>query len=70
MFTEKVLENLSWLGSVLPGKRRQQRENEALLVMSTLLGAMVLARAVDDPALSERLLSVSREEMLNRVEAH
>lgn len=66
-FTEKVLENLSWLSSVLPGKRKLQRENEALLMMSTLIGAMVLARAVDDSILSERLLSVSREEMLERV---
>jgi TetR/AcrR family transcriptional repressor of nem operon len=69
-FTQKVLENISWLTSVLPGKHKAKRENEALVVMSTLLGAMVLARAVDDPALSERFLSVTREEMLHRVREH
>jgi TetR/AcrR family transcriptional repressor of nem operon len=68
-FTQKVLENISWLTSVLPGKKAT-RENEALVVMSTLLGAMVLARAVDDPVLSERLLSVTKEELLHRVREH
>jgi hypothetical protein len=31
---------------------------------------MVLARAVDDPVLSERLLSVTKEELLHRVREH
>lgn len=69
-FTQKVMENIVWLTSVLPGKRKDKRESEAMLVMSTLVGAVVLARAVDDEALSERVLSVAREELLHRVKEH
>jgi TetR/AcrR family transcriptional repressor of nem operon len=69
-FTQKVMENITWLTSVLPGKHKAKRENEAMVVMSTLIGAVVLARAVDDPVLSERLLSVTKEELLHRVREH
>ena len=39
----------------------EDARDQAMLVLSTLVGSMVLARAVDDPALSDRLLAVGRE---------
>ena len=44
--------------------RKQQREDEALATIATIVGAMILARAVDDPELSDRILSVSRKRLL------
>jgi TetR/AcrR family transcriptional repressor of nem operon len=44
------------LGSATPGTDRA----DALAAMAQMVGAMVLARAVDDPALSEDILMASR----------
>jgi TetR/AcrR family transcriptional repressor of nem operon len=38
----------------------EEREERALLLLSSLVGAMALARAVDDPALSDQLLVAAR----------
>lgn len=45
-----------WLGD-RPGTDRRER---ALLALSATVGAMVLARAVDDPALSDEILAAAR----------
>jgi hypothetical protein len=42
-----------------PGQSRQ-REDDALALAATLVGALILARAVDDPELSDRILAASR----------
>lgn len=47
------------IAALLTGRRRSDEE-AALGVAATLVGAMVLARAVDDPALSERILAAGR----------
>lgn len=48
------------LAALLPADE-EGREDAALAAAATLVGALVLARAVDDPALSERILKASRE---------
>jgi TetR/AcrR family transcriptional repressor of nem operon len=48
------------LAGLLPAPRRQPTEDQALAVIATLVGTLVLARAVDDPALSERILAAGR----------
>jgi TetR/AcrR family transcriptional repressor of nem operon len=40
--------------------RSRAAEEEALAVVATMIGAMTLARAVDDPALSGRILDAAR----------
>lgn len=51
-----------------PDPARAQRQ--ALAVMATLVGALTLARAVDDPQLSDALLASAREAVLEpRVQA-
>ena len=47
------------LTALLPGQRRQKREDRALALLSGLVGGLILARAVDDDALSDRLLHVT-----------
>lgn len=46
------------------GARKGADEAEALAMLSSLVGALVLARAVDDPELSERILAATKERLL------
>jgi TetR/AcrR family transcriptional repressor of nem operon len=48
---------------LLPRRGRLAPEDEALAVVATLVGGLVLARAVDDPALSDRILDASRRRL-------
>ncbi|MBR0657230.1 TetR/AcrR family transcriptional regulator [Plastoroseomonas arctica] len=50
----------------LLAKRRAGDEAAALGVAATMVGAMVLARAVDDPALSEQILAAGRAAVAQR----
>jgi TetR/AcrR family transcriptional regulator, transcriptional repressor for nem operon len=51
---------LDALTRVLPGRRRQK----ALASLSTLVGAVVLARLADDPALAEAFLDAAAASIL------
>jgi TetR/AcrR family transcriptional regulator, transcriptional repressor for nem operon len=51
------------VAALLPGHRATTRQDEAL---ATLVGTLILARAVDDPALSDRLLSAGRPHLAER----
>ncbi|AJE20034.1 TetR/AcrR family transcriptional regulator [Azotobacter chroococcum] len=54
--TEGLRPLLDLLGSLLPGRSKAVRRRKALATFSAMVGAQVLARAVDDPALSEEIL--------------
>lgn len=60
-FTEIVKRSMDLLGSKLPGKRKRQREDEALPIFPTMIGTIILSRAVDDAKSSDHILSVNRE---------
>jgi len=49
---------------LLPGRRKRQREDEVLAILAAMVGAIVLARAVDDVEFSDRILSASRARLL------
>ncbi|MDE2580746.1 MAG: hypothetical protein KGL52_03855 [Rhodospirillales bacterium] len=58
-FTARVRGMVARLAGLLPeGKRR---EDAALAAAATLIGTLVLARAVDDPVLSDRILAAGRD---------
>jgi len=42
------------------------RREKALVAMATLVGALVIARAVDDPALSDEMLEATDAELRRR----
>ncbi|MBL6079715.1 TetR/AcrR family transcriptional regulator [Belnapia sp. T18] len=50
------------LAAALP-EGTPDRETEALAAVSTLVGALILARAVDDPDLSDRILAAGVEHL-------
>ena len=64
-FTEGLRRMMERLTRLLGPKARRKRENEALAIAATLVGGMILARAVDDRELSDRILAACRAR-LNR----
>lgn len=63
-----VTDQLRRLGEViarhLPDGDAEARQRRALAIASSLVGAIALARAVDDPALSDAILDAAREAVL------
>jgi hypothetical protein len=53
------------IDALVGSKARRKCENEALAIAATLVGGMILARAVDDRELSDRILAACRAR-LNR----
>jgi TetR/AcrR family transcriptional repressor of nem operon len=60
VFTEAAKRSMARLAALLPARRGRQREDDALAMLATMAGAMMLARAVDDPEFSDRILSACR----------
>lgn len=56
-YTEGVNGLLEELARVVPGDSESERRRTALQTLSTLAGAMLISRAVDDPALSDEVLA-------------
>ena len=54
--TEGLRPFIELLTRSVPGRSRTARRKKALTIYASLVGAMVLARAVDDPALSKQIL--------------
>jgi TetR/AcrR family transcriptional repressor of nem operon len=65
-FTQIVRNNLTRLNGLLPVGRKRRSEDAVLSTMATMVGAMVLARAVDDSALSDRVLSAARTQLIQQ----
>jgi TetR/AcrR family transcriptional repressor of nem operon len=63
-FTDIVREVVKRVASLMPG--RCKSEDEALAIVATMVGALTLARAVDDPELSDRILSAARTRLVSR----
>jgi TetR/AcrR family transcriptional repressor of nem operon len=60
-FTASFQQGIAMLARQLPELKGADRTDRALALMSGLAGAVMLARAVDDPALSDRILQASRD---------
>ena len=52
-------------GRMSSGLKQRKREQEALATIASLVGALVLARAVSDPKLSDALLRAAKRSLLN-----
>jgi TetR/AcrR family transcriptional regulator, transcriptional repressor for nem operon len=68
--TDGIREMVKLIGSVLPESLKpKQREADAMAVASCLIGTLVLARAVDDPQMSDRLLESGRRAAIAAAES-
>lgn len=57
--TEGLAAMVELLTSVMPGRSKAARRQKALADYATLVGALVLSRAVDDAALSDEILQAT-----------
>ena len=55
-FTQAVRGMVEMLAQLVPAKAKRARRERALAIYAGLVGALVLARAVDDPELSKEVL--------------
>lgn len=63
-FTDAVRAMVGRIAGLMPGRRSS--EDAALAAAATMIGALTLARAVDDPDLSDRILAAARNELASR----
>jgi TetR/AcrR family transcriptional regulator, transcriptional repressor for nem operon len=61
LYTARVKRSLAFFSALLPFNRRSDKRRRALLILSALLGAINLSRAVSDPNLSREILHGVRE---------
>lgn len=59
VFTTGLRGAVARLGSLFPGQAAAQRRERAVATMAGLVGALVLARAVDDPDLQDEILTAT-----------
>jgi TetR/AcrR family transcriptional repressor of nem operon len=62
-FGEGLQPLLDILTNALPGFSKTARRRKAVAAMATLVGALTLARAVDDEALSGEILEAVQQEL-------
>ena len=60
VFGDGVRAMLAVLDAVVPGRTAARRRDAALATLATMVGGVVLARAVDDPDLSDAILAAAR----------
>jgi TetR/AcrR family transcriptional repressor of nem operon len=63
--SEQVKNDLEMIVGLLPGKDRPAARSRAILTFSALVGAMALARAVSDEALSREILKAVAQLLKN-----
>jgi TetR/AcrR family transcriptional repressor of nem operon len=63
-FAEGLQPLLDILAEAIPGRSKAVRRRKALTAMAALVGALTLARAVDDAALSGEILEAAQRELL------
>lgn len=62
VLTEGLQDSVGRLSALLPDQDRpaEAKRDEALAIVAAMVGALILARAVDDPDLSDRVLDAGR----------
>ena len=63
IYTEGFKRLIAVLARLMPGHSAAARKKEALAAFATLVGAVVLARAVDEPDLSDEILAAAAEQL-------
>jgi TetR/AcrR family transcriptional regulator, transcriptional repressor for nem operon len=56
-FTAGLESSLALLSNAIPRRSKAERRRKAIAALAEMIGAMILARAVNDPALSDEILA-------------
>ena len=67
-FKDGIEGYLGLLDEVVPASSGEDRRTQSIAALSTMVGALVLSRAVGDEALSQRILSAAADEIAARSE--
>jgi len=67
-FAEGLEALIEILATAVPGRSKAARRRKAVAAMAGLVGALSLARAVGDPALSDEILQAAQQELLASVD--
>ena len=59
-FTRELAASLEAIAPLMDGMNEEQRVDQVLALVASMVGAMMLSRAVSDRALSDRILAVGR----------
>jgi TetR/AcrR family transcriptional repressor of nem operon len=68
-FTEEFKNGLEFLAEGMPGDDSSGRYEDAIAAFAGMVGALILARAVNDEPLSDRILQVTAERVTQSVKA-
>jgi TetR/AcrR family transcriptional regulator, transcriptional repressor for nem operon len=68
--SEQVRNDIQLIATLLPGRDKRRARSRAVLIFSALVGAMSLARAVSDEALSREILETTGELLKNSASKH
>jgi TetR/AcrR family transcriptional repressor of nem operon len=66
-YTRQVRDCLAALADLIDNPDRQVGDREAVLTLSVLVGAISMARAVDDPDLSQKILTDAAAALKERI---
>lgn len=66
-YTDQVQDYITVLADLIDNPDRQAREREAVLTLSALVGAISMARAVDDSDLSQQILANAAAALKERI---
>src|SRR6202161_4934840 len=67
LYTERVKRSLAFTSALIPSSQGGDKRGSALLILSALLGAINLSRAVSDPHLPREVLHGVRDELIGLV---
>ncbi|PTX94021.1 TetR family transcriptional regulator [Spartobacteria bacterium LR76] len=62
--TDGVRKIIDFLSGLMPGRSRKQARRKAITTYATVVGSLVVARAVDDPDFASEILTAARESLL------
>src|SRR4029077_9035776 len=65
VYTARVKRSLAFTAGLLPSEGKADKRGRALLVLSGLVGAINLSRAVSDPTLSREILDQVRQQLVD-----
>lgn len=66
VFETEIEAHLDLLDSLSPGKSNKKTRDKSIAALSTMVGALVLSRAIQNPALSKRFLNASVQAIVAR----
>jgi TetR/AcrR family transcriptional repressor of nem operon len=64
-FSDSSVAMIDVMARACPGETEDAQRDEAIAIIASMVGAVVLSRVVEDRTLSDRVLAVVRKRLLN-----